>query len=273
MKKLLLASALASTLGSVAGAAVTTAGDDGVRWSGTTPGLPNVCEFYDTVDGEMAYYEGEHNYSISHDGTTGYGSIVHNKFMMGGRWIANRQAMIYVRHRGASQLMVEAVNKVVNSSDGTEYDVQVDYNAPLTVGDLAPSDYWAGYQPSGEYPHIQSYSGKAVRIVSGNPTYANYTWHHTVYNALNPDVENQAGETWTPTTSRTISNAEAEDRVIFNLIEDVELNLTDQVVNHGIVIGGVAWMVDANGESKYDPNNYGMTEGNYFTPHKVSCIQ
>lgn len=269
MKKLLLASALASTLGSVAGAAVTTSGDDGVRWSGTTPdmGPPDMCQFTEIKDGKMDYFEGEHNYTISHDGTTGYGSVYSNKPMIGGRWITSESAEIRVKHRGASHLVVEALNVVYNSSDGTEYPAQVDYN-PYTYS-MRPSDY----SQNPDYPYIASFSD-AVRVNEGYQVSHNGFSITTLIGGDSPTYENQAGQTWLPNVSNVDTHKlEAEDKATFEINQEWEPYLPDELFNHRIAIGGVAWMVDANGESKYDPNNYGMTKGNYFAPHRVSCIQ
>lgn len=247
--------------------------------SGTVPELPDQCEFLNVKDGTMIYFPGEHNYTIGHDGTNGIGNIIYNRFMMGGRWIANEAAEIQIKHRGASQLMVEATNKLVNSSTGRVYDVQVDYQNPGTVNVLAPADYWQYPHVNEDYPHIPSYGGDSVKITMGEQQkqagmeWGPFGWMTTVYNPVTPVMENQAGVEWTPETTRTGQYMEAKDRAIFNLVEDVELSLSNQVSHHRIAISGVAWMVDSMGVSKYDPDNHDLEDGNYYIEHKVTCLQ
>ena len=177
--------------------------------------------------------------------------------------------------------MVEATNKLVNSTTGRVYDVQVDYQNPGTVTVLAPADYWNGTGPDYTlYDHIPSYGGDSVRITMGEQqkqvgmSWGPFGWLNTVWNPHTPIMENQAGVTWTPETTRGgDGNMEAKDRARFNLVEDVELDLPDQISHHRISISGVAWMVDSAGVSKYDPNNHDLEDGDYYIEHKVTCLQ
>ena len=236
--------------------------------SGTVPELPDQCYFHEVVDGAMYYFPGHYQSNIRHGKT--YESYI------GGRWVATRSASFRVKHRGASELIVEATNKLVNSSTGRVYDVQVDYNNPSTVNTIAPSMFWNINEMG---PHIPSYSGKSVRIISGEYQFdaVSAGWftpqYKTVESALAPHMENQAGVSWTPVTTRSDALMEAEDRVRFDLVEDVELNLADQLSRHDVVIGGIAWMVDDMGVSQYDPDNHDLEDGNYYIEHKVTCVQ
>ena len=112
MKKLLLASALVSTLASAAGATVTHTGDRTVRWSGKTPLVSATCEFTGNNDGGMTYTEST------------------------GVWTVDTAATVTLEAVNVGSVTVEPVDSKLYKSDGTEIGaVTVDYKTSAKTGD------------------------------------------------------------------------------------------------------------------------------------------
>ena len=232
--------------------------------SGTVPELEDQCYFDQIYDGVMEYYPGE--YSIRNNQV---------KKTIGGRWLVDKPAYIHVTHVGASELIVEATNKLVNSTTGKVYDVQVDYDTPqfqtqLGQGHGAGDKYYSGATNDA---FIGSRAGKQVTLSSGAELDGpDQSWP---YNTIEATVyENQANQLWEPNSNRGMDSKSAEDRVRFDLVEGLESKLYDQRYTHGILIGGMAWMVDGpGGVSEFDSNNHGLEDGNYYIEHNVTCLQ
>jgi len=218
--------------------------------NGTVPTAPDMCEFHNVTDGEMEY-------SPSRMAENGVSKI-------GGVWVTGLPAYISIRHRGASQLMLEATNKLIGGANGS-YNVQVDYspyenNVRMMAGETM------NLLPGGTV-------GRTVVLPSSSGTWNNGgSLHFSRYGA---ELDRQAGGEWLPFFASGFAgygdgmSSAAEDRIVWNLDDD------GQEYNVDLAIDGVAWMVDQlTGAPAHDfDNQYGMTDSNYYIEHNVTCLQ
>ena len=216
--------------------------------SGTVAAATDMCEFYNVTDGIMEY-------SPSRMAENGVSPI-------GGVWVTGEPAYISIRHRGASQLMLEATNQLIGGNG--PYKVQVDYS-PYENQVKFMAGETMNLLPGGTV-------GRTVVLGSSSGNWSDNDLRSR-YGAV---LDRQAGSEWTPFEPYSsfygygdgMSNA-AEDRIVWNLDDD------GQEYNVNLAIDGVAWMVDQNtGAPAHDRDNqYGMTYSNYYIEHNVTCLQ
>jgi hypothetical protein len=256
MKKLLLASALVSTLASVAGAAVTTSGDAGVRWAGTTPelGPDSFCEFKNIVDGTMVY---------SPPSAKMYGQYTKR---LPGFWYTTEFAKVEIESLHAKSIIVEGENTLYLDETATNHGILVDY-FPDQTGQVK-------FSTTNNDPNYQDGLGLTSQdsyylLSSGLAEYNNA--HELQGTVVGGNVN-------------IIGGRNARNRFE---IHDIEGGSSAQLSGHGagnsftttLQIAGAAYMLDGNDQPLYDADaagadeNYGMVDGNYHIKHKVTCLQ
>ena len=258
MKKLLLASALVSTLASVAGAAVTTSGIDGVRWSGTTPDLgpDSFCEFKNIVDGTMVYSPASEELQ---------GSYVKR---MPGFWYTTEFAEVKIESLYAKSIIVEGENTLYLDETATNHGILVDYFPDQTGqwrNNIANTNNDPNYGDGLGLSNHDTYYTKTVGMT-----------RYATSSALQGTVV--GGNVNIPGGRNARNRFE---------IHEIEGGSTYQLSNHGagnpftttLWIAGAAYMLDENGEplpsetAAGPDGNYGMVDGNYHIKHKVTCLQ
>ena len=254
MKKLLLASALVSTLASVAGAAVTTSGIDGVRWSGTTPDLgpDSFCEFKNIVDGTMVYVP---------PGEIGI-------YDQPGFWYTTDRAQVEIESLYAKSIIVEGDNTLYLNETATNHGILVDYFPDSGYG----------------------FNNNAVQNSNNDPNHGHGLWYnsYTHYTKTTGSTQYATVSDLQGTVVGGNVNIPGgrNARNRFE-IHEIEGGSTSQLSNHGagnpftttLWIAGAAYMLDENGEplpsetAAGPDGNYGMVDGNYHIKHKVTCLQ
>lgn len=244
--------------------------------SGTVPTVQPYCQFSEITDGEMAFVPG-FELSGQYNGT--------------GFWRTHRgaPATIRVQAAGASKVSVIGGNKVINRSDGTEYPVKVDYSQMGNVSTYTgiPEFDDNGFATAGYITALTEVSG-----VGGH-------WDKTGLVKL--FYREQSDPTWVPAIPQwglypgNANSAPTTDKpeLLSNEWEyvhdrfDVEFHPLLEEANLFMHIQGAAWMLDSNGEMRYEddgmgrttPNGrkllsyYGMTDGDYYIEHTVQCLQ
>ena len=253
MKKLLLASALVSTLASVAGAAVTTSGTDGVRWSGTTPDLgpDSFCEFKNIADGTMEYVP------------PGEISI----YDQPGLWYTTYPAEVEIQSLYAKSIIVEGDNTLYLGETATNHGILVDY-----------------------FPDNIGFNGNGVQNSNNDPNHnaslglASYTYYKKTIGTTQYKTSIELQGTVVGGNVNIPGGRNARNRFE---IHEIEGGPTYYLGNHGagnpfttkLSISGAAYMLDGNGEplpsetAAGPDGNYGMVDGNYHIKHKVTCLQ
>ena len=256
MKKLLLASALVSTLASVAGAAVTTSGTDGVRWSGTTPDLgpDSFCEFKNITDGTMEYVP------------PGEISI----YDQPGFWYTTYPAEVEIQSLYAKSIIVEGDNTLYLGETATTHGILVDY-FPDNTGINANNVPNSNNDPN-------HYAGLGLN------NYAHNTWYTKTIGTTQYDTLLELQGTVVGGNVNIPGGRNARNRFE---IHEIEGGPTSYLGMHGagnpftttLSIAGAAYMLDGNGEplpsetAAGPDGNYGMVDGNYHIKHKVTCLQ
>ncbi len=252
--------------------------------SGTVPTVQPYCQFSNISDGIMHFVPG----FKSDNGSEGVGF-----------WRTDRTgpAQISVQAAGAYKVSVIGGTKVKNRNDGTEYPVKVDYSAMhVDTGtySVVPEMAEYGFQGQNGYnTAITSVTGvgghwdksglvKLFHREQSNPTWApDRPWWGQIPSSTN------SAPTDTPYYTNVSPYQYVHDQV------DVEFSSSLLEVDFHMHINGNAWMLDSDGEMKYEsdglgrrtppvggyPNGkaalsyYGMTDGDYYIEHTVQCLQ
>ena len=284
--------------------------------SGTVPAFdqPDHCEFYDVVDGEMAFTPG-----WNWDTMAGGAEAPHPGFWKTDRY---NPAHMKVRTRGAAKISVMGGDVVINKNDGTEYPVKVDYSTPKNIAVPAELNdgadhlettnltYANGYVEAlpgvqdGRFGmgaiYGQNYAESAYRHVFTSKDQPNWGDDNAIYAGSwshyspqsNPNVPEPQGQLVNVHSTKLVHD---QFNVIlrFNDFEGYDGTNANPMYNFSIFIQGLAWMLDSNGEMRYEddgmgrrteptsayPNGrmamsyYGMTDGDYYIEHTVQCLQ
>ena len=241
--------------------------------SGTVPAYDQTdfCEFLDVTDGTMTYSPG---YSWD---TLNPGHWQNRA----GFWKSDRTApaLMKVRTRGAHMISVLGGTKVINRTDKTEYDVLVDFSTPnpSIPSDLPQLD-WNTMNTGVQNLYPEALEGvQAGRFGMGalyGQTYIEQSYHSVYTSKDQPNWgATEQGQRWNRTVEsnpnskvpeewiNSITSPEIHDQfnayLRFTNFDDFGVEQPNLVHAVDLAIHGVAYMLDSNGEARYEDDGKG----------------